>query len=150
MLPKCNSRFVQRGDDEQPYECPGHLGKFGSCVDEALYTWSLDQTEDSCGDTDFEGHLTVVIVYADEVFGLGQTDEADEREVIVPAGNYLVWTASTGQVSVSKVGSVGEAREIFERAQTRHALWGAGCNPDDPQGHEDCGDFCRKREWVNA
>jgi hypothetical protein len=147
----CDSEFVQPKDpDEPPVVCPGHLGKFGSCVDEALYEWNSDEPHNTTGDTDFEGHLGLVILPVFEIYGLGRTDGPDEREVIIPAGNYLVWTASSGAVTVTTVDTEQGAWDIFEVTQARYALWEAGCDPDDPAGHADCSDSCDKPEWVNA
>jgi hypothetical protein len=132
----CDSEFVQPvGDEEAPrVVCPGAHHKFDSCLDEALYYWSLDDSDSSTGDTDFEGHLTVVIVHVDDVWGRGQTDGPDEREVVIPAGNYLVWTASTGAVAVQRVEAEQDAWEIFDRHEARYWLWRAGCDPGRPGG----------------
>lgn len=145
----CDSRFVQPpGASGPPVMCPGGHHKFDSCRDEALYLWSLEDPHSSTGDGDFEGHLAVVIVRPDEIYGLGRTDGPDEREVIIPAGNYLVWTASTGAVMVTEADTAEGAWDVLATNQARYALWGAGCNPDDQAGHQDCGDFCR-RSWAS-
>jgi hypothetical protein len=147
----CGSEFVQPvGDGTTPVVCPGgHLGKFASCLDEALHGWSLEDSTSSTGTTEFDGHLAVVVVHVDDVWGLGQTDGPDEREVIIPAGNYLVWTANSGAVEVRQVETEQEAWAIYGRVDARYAAWEAGCNPDDLVGHEDCGDSCHNPEWVD-
>jgi hypothetical protein len=150
FMDTCDSRFVQPPDGEPRVVCPGGHHKFDTCRDEALYEWTLDCREDSTGNTDFEGHLTVMIVHVDEVWGLGQTDGPDEREVIIPAGNYLVWTASTGAVSVREVDAEQQAWEIYDQVDARYGAWEIGCDPNDLAGHADCEDTCSHPEWMDA
>jgi len=42
--------------------CAGHLAKFDSCLDEAIWELALDQAyqDDTTGDTDFRGHFTLI------------------------------------------------------------------------------------------
>ena len=130
-------------------ECDGHLGKFDDCLAEALYGWSLDSADASTGDSDFEGHLSLIIVGHDASTLI---EGRFTREVAVPADNYLLWTASTGAVTLSTVDDVEAAWEIFRHNDARYGMWEQGCNPDDPDGHEDCADYdeCQHPEWVNA
>lgn len=46
-------------------ECPGHLGKFDSCLAEVVYEQSLDGDIDSTGTSDFRGHFTLMRYTAD-------------------------------------------------------------------------------------
>jgi hypothetical protein len=130
--------------------CDGHLGKFDDCLAEALYEWSLDGADASTGDSDFEGHLSLIIVDTDTTAAIDPDGVA--REVAVPAGNYLLWTASTGAVTLSTADTVEGAWEIFRHNDARYALWDAGCDPNNPAAHADCGehDECQHPEWVNA
>jgi hypothetical protein len=125
--------------------CPGHLVKFDDCLAEALHEWSLDSALGSAGDCGFEGHVALV-----QVAGSVPTRcDVDGREVEVPPGVYLVWTASSGAVTVTEVDSLAGGQEVIRVNLERWALWDAGCDPDDPAGHEECGDVCRKPEWAD-
>ena len=53
-------------------------------------------------------------------------------------------------VTVTEVDTAREAWDVFDVNQLRHALWSAGCNPDDPVGHADCGDTCGIPGWADA
>jgi hypothetical protein len=146
---KCDSVIV-RG-----LECDGHLGKFDSCLDEALCEWALDETfherDDATGDVDFEGHVTALIVERDEEATIDIYDTA-LRTVLVPAGNYLVWVASSGAVTVTTVDTAQEAREIIAANAARYDAWERGCDPDRPDQHERCAeaDRCEVPDWVDA
>jgi len=131
-------------------ECDGHLGKFDDCLAEALYEWSLDGTDAHTGDSDFEGHLSMILVESDTTATIDPDGVA--RVVAVPAGNYLLWTASTGAVTLTVADTAEEARNIFQACDTRYSLWDQGCNPNDPAGHEDCADYdeCQHPEWADA
>lgn len=131
-------------------ECDGHLGKFDDCLAEALWEWSLDSADASTGDSDFEGHLSLIIVDADTTSTIDPDGVA--REVAVPAGNYLLWSASSGAVTLSTADDAEAAWEIFRHNDTRYGMWEQGCNPNDPDGHDDCADYdeCQHPEWVNA
>lgn len=126
-------------------ECEGHLGKFDDCLAEALYAWSLNWVVDSAGSTDFEGHVTLVVVG-----GPTPTDLDTGRVVVVPTGVYLVWTASSGAVTVTEVDSEQVGQEVIDVNAERWSLWEAGCDPNTPSDHADCGDFCQKPEWVDG
>ncbi len=104
-LPKCD------------YEhCTGHLGKFQSCQDEALYELSMSGFEESTGDTDFEGHFTIIVLDEDESVSMG------EGWVTVPAGSYIVESSSSGAVYVS-TGTWLEMRQAFDAAAMRYETW---------------------------
>ncbi len=129
-----------------PVPCSGHLGKFDDCLAEALFDWSLDDAVDSAGDTDFEGHVALLAV--DEPTPCDLVDSG--RVVVVPPGFYLVWTASSGAVTVTEVDSLEGGQDVVDVNKERWFLWEAGCDPDAPGDHEECGDFCQKPEWVDA
>lgn len=131
--------------------CPGHLGKFGDCLTEALYGWGLDGGDEQAGDTDFEGHVTLIIVPEDSAATVGP-DEPRPRVVRVPAGNYLLWEASSGGVTLTSTDTEDEAREVFGVYDARYALWSNGCDPNRPDDHEGCADYvgCLIPAWVDA
>lgn len=150
MLPTCDSRFVQpREPGAKPVICPGHLPKIDTCVGEALWQWIMDGGGASAGDSDFEGHLALMIVKVEDEEVLDE-DRPDQRTVIVPAGNYLIWTASSGKVTVTQAATEAVAWVMFNQHAERHALWESGCNPNDPAGHADCEDQCQHPEWIDA
>jgi hypothetical protein len=72
--------------------------------------------------------------------------------VLVPRGNYLVWAASSGGVTVSTVDTAEEAREIIRVNAGRYAAWERGCDPDRPDEHEGCwhSEQCENPQWADA
>ncbi len=123
--------------------CDGHLGKFDSCLAEAIYEWSLDDADARTGDCDFEGHLTLVLIPQPTTTVVDPDGIA--REVAVPAGNYLLWEAPSGAVSLGTTATPEQAREIFRETERRYDLWEHGCDPGDPAGHAECFDYDRCR-----
>jgi hypothetical protein len=124
--------------------CPGHLSKFDDCLAEGLFDWSLEGGAlADAGDCEFEGHVALIAVEEPTPHTLD-----GGRIISVPAGVYLVWTASNGGVTVTEADNLAGAQKVIEVNATRWALWDAGCDPDDPGGHQDCGDFCINPEWT--
>lgn len=105
-LPKCDNP-----------ECPGHLSKFDSCIAEAIYYSSLNDGggDGSTGTGDFEGHYTLYVVRLEE--------EADGERVAIPAGNYVLHEASSGQVSLWKYDTPELAQAEFDAAEARYDAW---------------------------
>jgi hypothetical protein len=106
-LPKCDVA-----------DCPGHLGKFSSCVAEAVYEWSLDGTAESTGSTDFEGHYALFIVAEPEEATIDP--DGRKRTVAVPAGNYILHSDSSGAVELWSYETERLARDVFESAETAY------------------------------
>lgn len=100
--------------------CAGHLGKFGSCLEESLWEWALD-VNDYTGSSDFDGWYALVIVDQDTV--VESEAIADSEPVVVPAGNYVVHEHTSGFVTVASYDTRQEADEAFERAQDAYAAW---------------------------
>lgn len=117
---KCETEFVTG-------ECAGelHLGKFSSCLDEALYGMALEDVNSGCGDSDWRGYKSRVDVPDVEEFEL-HPDGADSAVVKVPAGFYIVYTAPTGGVTVTRY-------ETEEEAATEYDEWEAAYNEWDDQ-----------------
>ena len=129
--------------------CRGHLAKFDDCVAEVLWRWGMEDGPYT-GSDDFEGVLMKVRVPQPEA---GDTDsEGWGRTVIVPAGVYLVWQATTGGVTVTTVATDAEADEVFGVYCERYERWERGCDPDDAAGHERCEEFesCQRPEWAQG
>lgn len=102
--------------------CPGHLGKFDSCVAEALYEWSMDGTaNDVTGDVDFNGHYSLYIVESDETVTIDP--DGENRVVTVPAGNYILHSASSGAVTLGTYDTPEEARADFVIAEHEYSEW---------------------------
>lgn len=97
--------------------CSGHLGKFDSCRDEALFELSLDGTCDSTGDVEFDGHFCLI--------DLDKPTEVDVvgLKVTVPIGHYIVQTTNSGAVSVMEFKSAGDARQVFNRFDREFGKW---------------------------
>lgn len=103
---KCNTKFVHG-------ECDGnHLGKFSSCLDEALWDMALEDSRSYGGDPDY-GYASLVIVGD----GPGTSEERawnpNVRTVVVPGGWYIIYTATSGEVSTAYYDSEEQANEVF-------------------------------------
>ncbi len=149
---KCTSVIVS--DSPEDAGCPGHLGKFDSCLAEALYEWTLDEAfhdrDDATGSTEFEGCVTALIVERAEEVTIDPDGEA--RTVLVPPAAYLVWADESGSVTLTEAEDAQGAREIVRTYAVRYEAWERGCDPDRPQEHEGClHDFqCAKPDWADA
>jgi hypothetical protein len=88
--------------------CTGHLGKFSSCRDEALYVMSLDGTNETTGDVEYEGYYTLIVLTVAVTWLLGVP-------VTVPAGSYIVSENSQGFVYGTEYATEALAREDFKR-----------------------------------
>lgn len=99
--------------------CTGHLGKFSSCLDEAVWQGTLDSGSETTGSTEYEGHLCFEHYPTDETVTLNSSDIL----VTVPAGWYLVESTDQGFVYVTHYASESEAREIFKGADERYGAW---------------------------
>lgn len=98
--------------------CTGHLGKFSSCLDEAVWQWSMDGADETTGTVDYEGHLALVIV-TEPAFV--QIDDSDVW-VMVDEGHYLVLNDDLGFVYVTRH-TAEQAREIFDEFDSRYGEW---------------------------
>jgi hypothetical protein len=145
IVRKCGVRFVEPGA-----QCPGHLGKFDDCAAQALFQLSLDWADASTGSSDFEGHVELLIVEADDADVRLDEGIVHQRTVVIRPGNYLIFTAADGQVTVATVSDTRGAWAIFGVTEQRYNLWEAGCNPNDPEGHLACDDTCLNPGWVDA
>ena len=112
--------------------CEGHLGKFSSCRDEAIYALALDERWD--GDVDFGVCWTVVDYAQDLYYGLnsgevdvsladgGTTWWVDETPVKIPAGVYLVETNDQGFVYVNRWPEQWDA-DLLIGWESKYAEW---------------------------
>src|SRR5512143_2738570 len=103
--------------------CPGHLGKFSSCIDEAVWTLAMDGFDvDSTGDASDWG------MWAGEVsLPTGETVEMvdPKRTVDVPAGVYLVLVYDNGRVETESrpVGLGSEITARLEAIRSDYETW---------------------------
>lgn len=100
--------------------CAGHLGKFGSCEDEALYILTLDGGDTGCGDSDWEGYMSLVVLDVDTVVRL---EYGDSPAVTVPAGAYTVYTSPSGFVSVALHDTEADALAHYEQWERDYQGW---------------------------
>ena len=98
--------------------CTGHLGKFDSCQTEALYGLTMDGGDETTGDTDFEGHLTFMVLGHDQTVELW-----DGVIVTVPAGAYIVEGLDSGAVYAMSYANEAAARIVFDEADERYSAW---------------------------
>jgi hypothetical protein len=98
--------------------CLGHVGKFDSCLSAAVWTNSLDGSDEGTGSVDFRGHLSLCLYpkAADATLD-------DGRTVPIPAGYYTVWESSTGQVYLTGYETEEAAREEFAAADREYGEW---------------------------
>lgn len=113
-MSECDSQFTKG-------RCDGHLGKFPDCVAEALWVLSLDQgtATTEFGDTDWYGYFALFMLEQSETVEL-DPDGPDERIVIVPAGNYLLRTHSSGAVGYEATGSREEVTRICDEWERQY------------------------------
>lgn len=99
--------------------CQGHLGKFSSCVDEAVWELSLDTIVDrQTGRTEAYGHFTAMTFHADEEHTL-----SDGTKVTIPEGWYMVEENDQGFVWVIKYDSQAELDQAFDEQDQRYSEW---------------------------
>lgn len=112
----CEAEFVTG-------ECDGiHVGKFSSCLDAALYGMALEDVNSGCGNSDWHGYKSRVDVPTAEDSELNP-DGADSAVVKVPAGFYIVYTATTGGVTVTRYETEGEAAAEYDEWQAAYDDW---------------------------
>ncbi len=92
--------------------CEGHLGKFDDCISEAVWGASLEWADDSVGDSDW-GHYAIIEFSEAE---LVEVYPGANREVTVPSGTYIVYTASSGLVHVQHYANRDDAEYLFAGA----------------------------------
>lgn len=117
-LPKCDT-----------LGCPGHLGKYDSCLDEILHGWAIDVPTAQTGDCSTIGWWLALVEVADEV--LERRDDPD-RIVDIPAGWYIVEEWDNGYVSVQHFATEAEARaQRFDLAEAQCADFEESPEPTD-------------------
>lgn len=127
---------------EKGAPCPGHLAKFESCRDEALYELVLSgDAAEGCGDSDLDGHFSLIELEHPERVTL-DVDTADARVVLLDPGCYIVHSAPSGAVWVTPYAFADQAREAYAVEEQRYLLWERGCDLSVPaEVHEACDDF---------
>lgn len=98
--------------------CAGHLGKFQSCLSEALWEASLEGSDRTTGSSEFEGHFALQHYPDNETATLGNGVTVD-----IPNGWYIVETAESGAVWTSHYPSEAEALRVFNAADERYGEW---------------------------
>jgi hypothetical protein len=100
--------------------CPGHLGKFQSCRDEALFELSLDGFYDSTGDVEFEGHFTLITL--DDPAEVEMFGHDGGPTFTVEPGTYIVESTNSGAVYVSDT-DPDYLHCFFRGADQRYSQW---------------------------
>lgn len=107
--------------------CPGtHLGKFSSCLDEALWDFALEDSRSYAGDPDY-GYASLVIAGD----GPGTSEEyvwnpnagRGRLAVTVPGGWYIVYTGTSGAVSTAYYDSEERANDVFTAWHDAFRVW---------------------------
>jgi hypothetical protein len=115
-MTKCDSTFVSG-------ECPGHLGKFQSCRDKAIWWQSLDQSfvERETGDVEFRGYFALMNYPVAENVDVDLA--TDDRIVTVPAGWYIAESDNSGAVYVTLFEDEAVARNIMDEEEADYIEW---------------------------
>lgn len=96
------------------------MSKFDSRLDEALYTLTLDGTDETTGSVEAPtGHA--VLMHIDKPFSHLQA--GFDRPVTVPAGHYIVKEDSQGFVTVETFQTAEDANEEFRAIDAEYAEW---------------------------
>jgi hypothetical protein len=98
--------------------CTGHLGKFSSCLDEAVWQLSMDDSDRATGRTEAHGHFAAMTFDASEEYKI-----QDGATVIIPAGAYLVEENDQGFVYVVAYDSEAEMIKVFDEHDQRYSEW---------------------------
>lgn len=125
-IPRCD----QKG-------CPGHLGKFSSCLAEWLWECSLDgDADESFGDTDWHGHYAMLIVSDDPSWTGRPGGESSTVEPVTPTpGVYMVITQPTGVVSVLYYATVEACMGVYAELREEYYRWSDEDGTDDDGYH---------------
>lgn len=113
--PKCETVFTQG-------ECEGHIGKYDTCVAEALDLAGLDWSEDDTGSCEFDGHFMRFSFVTSEGYDISQGNQGPQL-VIIPAGEYVIYTASSGAVRLWTYESKDEAIAEMDHQNERYSDW---------------------------
>lgn len=97
--------------------CTGHLGKFSSCLHEALWELSMDGWGTSTGRTEAHGHFTAITLDEPHEHDLGGV------KVMIPAGWYMVTEDDHGFVYVITYASAAELDQAFDEQDQRYGEW---------------------------
>lgn len=104
-------------------QCEGHLGKFQSCLTEALWTASLEGGDDETGETEAHGHYVLLHFPEAENIDISNNPPWTCHMVAVPAGWYIVETMSSGAVYHSEYGDEAEAYAALRVEDDRYMEW---------------------------
>lgn len=104
--------------------CLGHLGKFDSCVCEALYELSLDGAFKQTGDVQFDGLFTLIELQADESVQL--LDGSEGPVITLPSGTYLMREDTLGHVAAYFYDEPLQGCTEFELAESYFDCWTDG------------------------
>ncbi len=99
--------------------CPGHLGKFQSCLAEAVWALSLDGFDEDTGTTEFEGHYTLMH-FPEPVT---TTEGNPDVEVTIPAGHYIVESTNSGAVYLLTFATAADADNFFAERERAYMAW---------------------------
>lgn len=99
--------------------CPGHLGKFQSCQDEAIWQSTLDGADRETGNAvDWDAHYSLVTFEQDETVVM----DDDDRHILVPAGSYIVQGMSSGAVYVERYETLDAASAAMDEHERAYEL----------------------------
>lgn len=99
--------------------CPStHVGKFDSCLTQAIWHLSIDRYDEQAGSTEYRNHFALVIVRETEKVSLYH-----QVVVAVPPGFYIVESNDQGQIWVYQRSSEENARHLIADEDRLYAEW---------------------------
>jgi hypothetical protein len=113
-LNTCDTVFTADG------ACPGHLGKFDSCLAEYLYEISSDGADDTTGNVDAFGYYAYFDFSSP---GPGDGDCDNGTVIKVPAKHFILSEDPSGLVRLQTFDSEDEALNEFHQHVTRFQDW---------------------------
>jgi hypothetical protein len=84
---------------------------------------SLDGTDETTGDVEYEGYYVLIVLDASATVNLDDDAPDGTPQVTVPAGSYIVTENGQGFVSVYTYETEALAREDFKRAEDAYSAW---------------------------
>lgn len=103
--------------------CTGHLGKFSSCLAEALWTMvNSGEADNTTGTVEYEGFFALFTYSPDDPPSKVDINEGGEPFIVQP-GHYIVSEDERGFVSLVEYSTEEEARESFMESEARYGRW---------------------------
>lgn len=113
--------------------CKGHLGKFPTCLTEALWEWTMLGAGDSTGSVEAYGHYTLIHVDEATDHDIGEYLGVEDHGPVVPVpvGWYMVIVNDQGAVDHVEYADEASAMEVFTAVERDYSAWLDVNEPDE-------------------